>query len=97
MWSIIWLVYLTRISFYQVHSIDTLLWAILWLCYITMLPTSLRFSSAVKAHQFFTEESWDIFKQILDTYMFEASKVLLYNVLYFCFFVIFVFVFFYFC
>ncbi|XP_059447582.1 uncharacterized protein LOC132178995 [Corylus avellana] len=30
--------------------------------------------SAVKAHQFFTEESWDIFKQILDTYMFEASK-----------------------
>jgi len=30
--------------------------------------------SAVKAHQFFTEESWDIFKQIFDTYMFEASK-----------------------
>ncbi|GLT91915.1 hypothetical protein SLE2022_097770 [Rubroshorea leprosula] len=30
--------------------------------------------SAVKAHQFFTEESWDTFKQIFDTYMFEASK-----------------------
>ncbi|XP_061365019.1 uncharacterized protein LOC133308424 isoform X1 [Gastrolobium bilobum] len=30
--------------------------------------------SAVKAHQFFTEESWDSFKQIFDTYMFEASK-----------------------
>ncbi|CDP00725.1 unnamed protein product [Coffea canephora] len=30
--------------------------------------------SAVQAHQFFTEESWDGFKQILDTYMFEASK-----------------------
>uniref|UniRef100_A0A7N2KKF0 Repressor of RNA polymerase III transcription n=1 Tax=Quercus lobata TaxID=97700 RepID=A0A7N2KKF0_QUELO len=30
--------------------------------------------SAMKAHQFFTEESWDSFKQIFDTYMFEASK-----------------------
>ncbi|GKU90223.1 hypothetical protein SLEP1_g4241 [Rubroshorea leprosula] len=30
--------------------------------------------SAVKAHQFFTEESWDTFKQIFDTYMIEASK-----------------------
>ncbi|XP_044488005.1 repressor of RNA polymerase III transcription MAF1 homolog [Mangifera indica] len=30
--------------------------------------------SAVKAHQFFTQESWDIFKQIFETYMFEASK-----------------------
>ncbi|OAY47220.1 repressor of RNA polymerase III transcription MAF1 homolog [Manihot esculenta] len=30
--------------------------------------------SAMKAHQFFTEESWDTFKQIFDTYMFEASK-----------------------
>ncbi|RXH70246.1 hypothetical protein DVH24_007502 [Malus domestica] len=30
--------------------------------------------SAVNAHQFFTEESWDSFKQIFDTYMFEASK-----------------------
>ncbi|KAL3501825.1 hypothetical protein ACH5RR_036274 [Cinchona calisaya] len=30
--------------------------------------------SAVQAHQFFTEESWDCFKQIFDTYMFEASK-----------------------
>ncbi|XP_050131198.1 uncharacterized protein LOC126607587 isoform X1 [Malus sylvestris] len=39
------------------------------------LPTSLRFhSSAVNAHQFFTEESWDSFKQIFDTYMFEASR-----------------------
>lgn len=34
-------------------------------------------SSAVKAHQFFTEESWDTFKQIFDTYMLEASKVLI--------------------
>ncbi|KDP34981.1 hypothetical protein JCGZ_09269 [Jatropha curcas] len=30
--------------------------------------------SAMKAHQFFTEETWDTFKQIFDTYMFEASK-----------------------
>ncbi|KAG5531539.1 hypothetical protein RHGRI_026221 [Rhododendron griersonianum] len=30
--------------------------------------------SAVKAHQFFTEESWDCFKQIFDAYMFEVSK-----------------------
>ncbi|KAL7240283.1 hypothetical protein ACSBR2_006026 [Camellia fascicularis] len=30
--------------------------------------------SAVKAHQFFTEENWDSFKQIFDAYMFEASK-----------------------
>ncbi|KAJ7943050.1 Repressor of RNA polymerase III transcription, partial [Quillaja saponaria] len=30
--------------------------------------------SAVKAHQFFLEESWDSFKQTFETYMFEASK-----------------------
>ncbi|KAL2518913.1 transcription regulator [Abeliophyllum distichum] len=30
--------------------------------------------SAVKAHRFFTEESWDNFKQIFDVYMLEASK-----------------------
>ncbi|KAJ6982056.1 hypothetical protein NC653_025228 [Populus alba x Populus x berolinensis] len=30
--------------------------------------------SAVNAHQFFTEESWDSFKQIFDSYMFEASR-----------------------
>ncbi|KAF8399037.1 hypothetical protein HHK36_014903 [Tetracentron sinense] len=30
--------------------------------------------SAVQAHRFFTEEGWDSFKQIFDTYMFEASK-----------------------
>ncbi|KAE9611740.1 hypothetical protein Lal_00011847 [Lupinus albus] len=30
--------------------------------------------SAVKAHQFFTEESWDSFKQIFYSYMLEASK-----------------------
>ncbi|GAA0169771.1 hypothetical protein Leryth_011263 [Lithospermum erythrorhizon] len=30
--------------------------------------------SAMKAHQFFTEETWGSFKQIFDTYMFEASK-----------------------
>ncbi|KAF7808795.1 repressor of RNA polymerase III transcription MAF1-like protein [Senna tora] len=30
--------------------------------------------SAVRAHQFFAEESWDSFKQIFDTYMLEASK-----------------------
>uniref|UniRef100_A0A2P2MM94 Uncharacterized protein MANES_06G062200 n=1 Tax=Rhizophora mucronata TaxID=61149 RepID=A0A2P2MM94_RHIMU len=30
--------------------------------------------SAMKAHQFFTEESLDAFKQIFETYMFEASK-----------------------
>nr|AKF43415.1 transcription regulator [Melianthus villosus] len=31
--------------------------------------------SAVKAHEFFTEENWDSFKQIFDNYMYEASKV----------------------
>ncbi|XP_013619477.1 PREDICTED: repressor of RNA polymerase III transcription MAF1 homolog [Brassica oleracea var. oleracea] len=31
--------------------------------------------SAVKAHQFFSEESWDTFTQIFSNYMFEASKV----------------------
>lgn len=30
----------------------------------------------MNAHQFFTEESWDSFKQIFDSYMFEASRVL---------------------
>lgn len=30
--------------------------------------------SAVKAHQFFTEECWDSFKQIFENYMLEASK-----------------------
>ncbi|KAL6529190.1 hypothetical protein OROGR_014813 [Orobanche gracilis] len=30
--------------------------------------------SAVKAHEFFAEESWDSFKQIFDVYMFEASR-----------------------
>ncbi|KAJ0243416.1 Repressor of RNA polymerase III transcription [Hirschfeldia incana] len=30
--------------------------------------------SAVKAHQFFSEESWDTFTQIFNNYMFEASK-----------------------
>lgn len=30
----------------------------------------------MQAHQFFTEESWDSFKQIFDAYMLEASKVL---------------------
>ncbi|CAN6839228.1 unnamed protein product [Brassica oleracea] len=30
--------------------------------------------SAVKAHQFFSEESWDTFTQIFSNYMFEASK-----------------------
>ncbi|KAL8128680.1 hypothetical protein V2J09_017835 [Rumex salicifolius] len=32
-------------------------------------------SSAVNAHQFFTEERWASFEQIFDTYMFEESKV----------------------
>ncbi|GER44456.1 repressor of RNA polymerase III transcriptionMAF1-like protein, partial [Striga asiatica] len=30
--------------------------------------------SAVKAHEYFTEESWDSFKQFFDVFMFEASK-----------------------
>ncbi|XP_071686336.1 uncharacterized protein [Rutidosis leptorrhynchoides] len=30
--------------------------------------------SAVKAHQFFTEETWEGFRQIFDTYMSDASK-----------------------
>nr|AKF43410.1 transcription regulator [Francoa sonchifolia] len=30
--------------------------------------------SAVRAHEFFAEESWDSFKQIFYNYMFEASK-----------------------
>lgn len=37
----------------------------------------LRFASAVKAHQFFTEETWDNFKQVFEVYMFDAAKVLL--------------------
>jgi len=57
--------------------------------YITLSPShffSFYFlvSSAVKAHQFFSEESWDTFKQIFNNYMFEASKVLL-SVNYFLF------------
>lgn len=46
---------------------------------ISLYYYSLHFlvPSAVKAHQFFTEESWNTFKQIFETYMFEASKVLL--------------------
>ena len=36
--------------------------------------TCIRTMTSVKAHQFFTEESWDNFKLIFDTYMFEASK-----------------------
>uniref|UniRef100_A0A1D1YMM0 Repressor of RNA polymerase III transcription MAF1 n=1 Tax=Anthurium amnicola TaxID=1678845 RepID=A0A1D1YMM0_9ARAE len=31
-------------------------------------------SSAVQAHLFFKEEDWGNFKQIFDTYMFEAAK-----------------------
>uniref|UniRef100_A0A5B6ZWI8 Repressor of RNA polymerase III transcription n=1 Tax=Davidia involucrata TaxID=16924 RepID=A0A5B6ZWI8_DAVIN len=50
------------------------MWIFMWFPYFTILPISLWFTSAVKAHQFFTEESWDSFKQIFDTYMFEASK-----------------------
>lgn len=42
-----------------------------------LLPTFFVVSSAINAHQFFTEETWDSFKQIFDTYMVEASKVLL--------------------
>ncbi|KAK6921649.1 Repressor of RNA polymerase III transcription Maf1 [Dillenia turbinata] len=30
--------------------------------------------SAVRAHQFFSEEGWDSFKQTFDSYMFEVSK-----------------------
>lgn len=37
----------------------------------------LLYISAVKAHQFFTEETWEGFKQIFDSYMSDASKVLL--------------------
>lgn len=46
---------------------------------ISLYYYSLHFlvPSAVKAHQFFTEESWNTFKPIFETYMFEASKVLL--------------------
>ncbi|XP_072985574.1 uncharacterized protein [Typha latifolia] len=32
------------------------------------------FSSAVRAHLFFKEEEWDSFKQIMDTYLFEAAR-----------------------
>lgn len=47
-----------------------------WVCCIIMLSMYLWCRSAVKAHQFFTEESWEGFKQIFDAYLFEASKVL---------------------
>ncbi|KAL8157528.1 uncharacterized protein LOC141674257 isoform X2 [Apium graveolens] len=30
--------------------------------------------SAVKAHQFFTEETWDNFKQVFEVYMLDAAK-----------------------
>lgn len=41
------------------------------------MPQSANFSftSAVRAQESFTEESWDSFKQIFDVYMFEVSKV----------------------
>ncbi|XP_017697089.2 repressor of RNA polymerase III transcription MAF1 homolog isoform X3 [Phoenix dactylifera] len=32
------------------------------------------FSSAVRAHLFFREEEWENFKQIYDTYLFEAAR-----------------------
>ncbi|XP_073104590.1 uncharacterized protein [Elaeis guineensis] len=32
------------------------------------------FSSAVRAHLFFREEEWETFKQIYDTYLFEAAR-----------------------
>ncbi|XP_055809590.1 uncharacterized protein LOC129879886 [Solanum dulcamara] len=51
-------------------SRKTLIYLLLTLCH--MYPD--YDFSAVKAHQFFTEESWDSFKQIFDVYMFEASK-----------------------
>ncbi|XP_021296437.1 repressor of RNA polymerase III transcription MAF1 homolog [Herrania umbratica] len=51
-------------------SRKTLIYLVLTLCH--MYPD--YDFSAVKAHQFFTEESWDTFKQIFDTYMLEASK-----------------------
>lgn len=47
--------------------------------YITLVTIALfsyfLVSSAVKAHQFFSEESWDTFTQIFNNYMSEASKV----------------------
>ncbi|KAK3024109.1 hypothetical protein RJ639_043568 [Escallonia herrerae] len=52
-------------------SRKTLIYLILTLCH--MYPD--YDFSAVKAHQFFMEESWDSFKQIFDVYMFDASKV----------------------
>nr|XP_010938094.1 repressor of RNA polymerase III transcription maf1 isoform X5 [Elaeis guineensis] len=33
------------------------------------------FSSAVRAHLFFREEEWETFKQIYDTYLFEAARI----------------------
>lgn len=33
------------------------------------------FNSAVQAHQLFRDEEWDTFKEMFETYMFEASKV----------------------
>ncbi|KAI4381484.1 hypothetical protein MLD38_007553 [Melastoma candidum] len=51
-------------------SRKTLIYLVLSLCH--MYPD--YDFSAVKAHQFFTEEYWDSFKQILDNYLFEASR-----------------------
>nr|XP_010938095.1 repressor of RNA polymerase III transcription maf1 isoform X6 [Elaeis guineensis] len=31
--------------------------------------------SAVRAHLFFREEEWETFKQIYDTYLFEAARI----------------------
>uniref|UniRef100_A0A5B6ZZX6 Repressor of RNA polymerase III transcription n=1 Tax=Davidia involucrata TaxID=16924 RepID=A0A5B6ZZX6_DAVIN len=50
------------------------MWIVMGFPYFKILPISLWLTSAVKAHQFFTEESWDSFKEIFDTYMIEASK-----------------------
>ncbi|XP_061365020.1 uncharacterized protein LOC133308424 isoform X2 [Gastrolobium bilobum] len=45
-----------------------------WFTWFLPSITCIQIMTSVKAHQFFTEESWDSFKQIFDTYMFEASK-----------------------
>jgi len=33
----------------------------------------------VRTHLFFKEEEWDTFKQIFETYLFEAAKVCLFH------------------
>ncbi|KAJ0677829.1 putative repressor of RNA polymerase III transcription Maf1 [Helianthus annuus] len=44
-------------------------------CLVIHYIVNMLYISAVKAHQFFTEGTWEGFKQIFQSYMSDASKV----------------------